>query len=295
MSFPPPPVTTLNWENLGFVSQQFNGHIECRYNVTDGSWSEPELVLDPFLRIHGLSPALNYGQQAYEGLKAFRDPNGQIYIFRPELHAERLNHSAMYVSIPSIPKTLFSKAVHLAVSHNAEYVPPHDSNASLYIRPLVFGSAANLPLSPPPEYLFCVYVQPLNAYHGTNAADALIMDDFDRAAPEGTGSAKVGGNYAPVIRWSEKAKKEGYGITLHLDSKTRSKIDEFSTSGFIGVLQGENEVPWKLVVPDSKSAIKSITSDSCLELAKKFGWQVEIRQVGHIIHRTQYDGRLISV
>jgi branched-chain amino acid aminotransferase len=195
------------------------------------------------------------------------------------MHAERMNHSAMYVSIPSIPTLLFKKAVHLAVSHNAEYVPPHSSDAALYIRPVVFGSCANLPLSPPNEYLFCVYVQPLNAYHGNHAVDALIMEEFDRAAPKGTGNAKVGGNYAPVMRWSEKAKKEGFGITLHLDSMTNSEIDEFSTSGFIGVLEGQKEGSWKLVVPDSKSVIKSITSDTCLELAKTFGWEVEMRPV----------------
>ena len=147
----------------------------------------------------------------------------------------------------------------------------------MYIRPLVFGSSAQLGLNPPEEYTFCVYVLPVGVYHGVHPVKALILEDFDRSAPHGTGSAKVGGNYAPVLRHSEKAGKAGYGITLHLDSKTRSEIDEFSTSGFIGVKKNGDDVT--LVVPDSKNVIQSVTSDSCLEIAKSFGWKTEVRSV----------------
>lgn len=147
----------------------------------------------------------------------------------------------------------------------------------MYIRPLLFGSSAQLGLNPPEEYTFLVYVLPVGVYHGVNPVKALILEDFDRAAPDGTGSAKVGGNYAPVLRLSERAYKEGYGITLHLDSKTRTEIDEFSTSGFIGVLKNGEDIT--LVVPDSKNVIKSVTSESVCELARSFGWKVEKRQV----------------
>jgi len=147
----------------------------------------------------------------------------------------------------------------------------------MYIRPLIFGSSAQLGLSPPQEYTFCVYVLPVGVYHGVHPVKALILEEFDRSAPDGTGSAKVGGNYAPVLRWSDKARNEGYGITLHLDSKTRSEIDEFSTSGFIGVKkEGENIT---LVVPDSKNVIASVTSDSVLEIAKSLGWKTEKRSI----------------
>ncbi|EKG18858.1 hypothetical protein MPH_03874 [Macrophomina phaseolina MS6] len=277
MVFPPPPVPSIDWKKIGFDSKPFNGHVESRYTVSTGSWSTPQLVADPFLRVHGLAPAFNYGQQAYEGMKAFRDPSGNISIFRPDDHARRMNHSSSFVSIPSIPEAHFKACVQLAVAANAEFVPPHDADAALYIRPVVFGASAHLPLTPPQEYLFCVYVQPLNAYHGSHAADALILEDFDRTAPKGTGAAKVGGNYAPVIRWSEKAKKDGFGITLHLDSLTSTEIDEFSTSGFIGVHAAP--AGYRLVVPDSKNVIRSVTSDSCIELARSFGWDVETRSI----------------
>lgn len=150
----------------------------------------------------------------------------------------------------------------------------------MYVRPLLFGSSAQLGLNPPEEYTFCVYVLPTGVYHGTKPVDALILEQFDRAAPEGTGSAKVGGNYAPVLRWSERAHDEGFGITLHLDSKTRSVIDEFSTSGFIGVKKEGDNVT--VVVPDSKNAIKSVTSDSVCGIAKSFGWKVESREVSMV-------------
>lgn len=125
--------------------------------------------------------------------------------------------------------------------------------------------------------MFCVYVMPTGVYHGIHAVKALVLEEFDRAAPDGTGSAKVGGNYAPVLKWSDKARKEGYGITLHLDSKTRSEIDEFSTSGFIGVKGTGDDIT--LVTPDSKCVIASVTSDSCLDIARSLGWKTETRSV----------------
>lgn len=248
-----------------------------------GQWTEPKFVEDPFLRIHGMAPGLNYGQQCYEGLKAFRSPDDQtINIFRPGKNAERMQNSAAAIAIPPVPVDLFKKCVHLAVSLNAEYVPPHSTGAAVYIRPLLFGSSAQLGLSPPEEYTFLVYVLPTGVYHGVHPVAALILENFDRAAPEGTGSAKVGGNYAPVLRWSEKARNEGFGITLHLDSKTRSEIDEFSTSGFIGI-KGDPDKGCTVVVPNSKNMIKSVTSDSICEIAKSFGWTVEQRSVSSIV------------
>jgi branched-chain amino acid aminotransferase len=224
-----------------------------------------------------MAPALNYGMQCYEGMKAFRSPNDTINIFRPNMNAERMQHSASYVSIPEVPSDHYLKCCSLAVGMNAAYVPPHETGAAMYIRPLLFGSSAQLGLNPPQEYTFVVYCIPTGVYHGTNPVDALILEDFDRAAPEGTGSAKIGGNYAPVLRHSEKAYKAGYGITLHLDSKTRSVVDEFSTSAFIGVKKNGDKV--KLVASGSKNVIKSVTGDSVLKIAESFGWETETREI----------------
>ena len=261
------------------LSTVVNGHIESTYSVKTGKWTAPEFVESPFMRIHGMAPGLNYGQQCYEGLKAYRSPDDKtINVFRPQQNAERMQHSASAISIPHVPVDHFQQCVQLAVSLNAEYVPPHRTGSAMYIRPLLFGSSAQLGLSPPEEYTFVVFVMPTGVYHGVHPVDALILEDFDRAAPNGTGSAKVGGNYAPVLRFSDKARGEGFGITLHLDSATRSEIDEFSTSGFIGV-NGTPEKGITIVVPDSKNVIKSVTSDSVCQIAKSLGWKVECRPV----------------
>ncbi|KFH48702.1 putative branched-chain-amino-acid aminotransferase-like protein [Hapsidospora chrysogenum ATCC 11550] len=277
--FPPPPVNTIDWSNVGFKVREVNGHIESTWSKTTGEWTPLRFVADPYMRIHGMAPALNYGQQAYEGLKAFRTPGDKsIAIFRPDRNAVRLQHSADVVSMPRVPVDMFLHACRAAVALNAEFVPPHETGAAMYIRPQIYGSSAQLGLSPPDEYTFCVFVIPTGVYHGTHPVRALILDEFDRAAPHGTGNAKVGGNYAPVLRWSDAARNDGFGITLHLDSARHEEVDEFSTSGFIGaIVDGEDDVT--LVVPDSQCIIDSVTSDSILQIARSFGWKVEKRPI----------------
>ncbi|KAJ5133059.1 Aminotransferase lcsP [Penicillium atrosanguineum] len=280
MSFPPPPAA-LNWNDIGFKVRDVNGHVECHYSLSgSGQWSAPRFVASPFLSIHGMAPGLNYGQQVYEGLKAFRHANNsKITVFRPDRNAKRMQNSAEVVSLPPVPEDLFLQCVRLAVGANAEYVPPHESGAAMYVRPLLFGSSAQLGLSPPDGYTLVVFVMPTGVYHGANAVDALILEDFDRSAPHGTGHAKVGGNYAPVLRHSDKARREGFGITLHLDSATRSEVDEFSTSAFIGVKRDGDKTT--IVHPDSRNAIDSVTAASVGEIARSLGFCVEKRRVDY--------------
>jgi branched-chain amino acid aminotransferase len=235
------------------------------------------------MRIHGMAPALNYGQQALEGLKAFRMPGnpGGIALFRPDRNAVRFQHSAEMLSMPPVPIDMFIRACRAAVALNAEYAPPHDSDGTLYVRPQLYGSSAHLGLSAPNEYTFCVFVVPTGVHLKAQPVNALILDDFDRAAPRGTGHAKVGGNYAPVLRWSDQARTEGFGITLHLDSTRHEEVDEFSTCAFIGVRSqgtvGDEDVT--LVVPNSPCVINSVTSDSMQHIARSFGWKVEKRPI----------------
>lgn len=257
-----------------------NGHVECHFNRSTSTWSPPQFVASPHISIHGMSPGLNYGQQAYEGLKAFRHESGEITIFRPSRNAARMQRSAEFLSIPPVPEELFLNAVNLAVAANAEFVPPAATGAAMYVRPLVFGSGPQLGLTPGEEYTFVVFVMPTGVYHGVHAVDALILEDFDRAAPYGTGSAKVGGNYAPVLRHSEQAKKDGFGITLHLDSRTRDEVDEFSTSAFVGVRKAREDGQVTLVQPDSRNVIDSVTAASVCEIGERlFGYRAEKRRV----------------
>jgi len=198
-----------------------------------------------------------------------------------------MQHSCEYVSIPTVTEQLFVKSVSLAVALNAEFVPPFEAPAALYIRPLALGTGAQLNIIPPTEFKFCVFVQPTAALLGhASAVDVLIVEEFDRAAPRGTGSAKIGGNYAPVMRWQRQAKQEGFGLTLHLDSRTQSEIEEFSAAGFIGVKK--SGAGYKLVVPDSASVIKSVTSDTCVQLANALGWEVETRPVSPFLFLARF-------
>ncbi|EOA91197.1 uncharacterized protein SETTUDRAFT_86779 [Exserohilum turcica Et28A] len=270
----PPPNPDYQW---GTYSSKKNN---------ETGWSEPEFIASPYLQVHGLAPGLHYGQQVYEGIQARRTHDNQILIFRAEANAKRMQRSAEAVSMPSVPEALFLKAVHLAVARNAEFVPPADFVGSLYIRPFQFGSGCQIGLEPPDEFVFCVFVQPHVAFHGYGTLRALVSEDFDRAATRGTGAVKVGGNYAPVIKWSREARKPengGWGVLLHVDSKTQTFIDEFSTSGFIGITRTVDESTKSerttVVVADSPAAIESITAVTVSELASSLGWEVVKRQV----------------
>nr|Q9Y885.1 RecName: Full=Aminotransferase TOXF; AltName: Full=TOX2 HC-toxin biosynthesis cluster protein TOXF [Bipolaris zeicola]AAD45321.1 putative branched-chain amino acid aminotransferase [Bipolaris zeicola] len=266
------------WDVYDSKLNNVHGHVECRYTAQTGYWSDPCFVQSPFLSVHGLAPGLNYGQQVYEGIQARRTARNEILIFRPGASADRMAKSATAVSMPPVPYELFVRSVHMAVALNADYVPPHDFHGSMYIRPCQFGSSCQIGLQPPDEFIFCVFVQPHIALHGHGSLRALIAEDFDRAATRGTGHVKIGGNYAPVIRWTQSAKKEengGWDVLLHVDSKTQTRIDEFSTSAFIGTKYAEeqNEPP-QIILPESAAAIQSITSDSVAWLAKSFGWNI---------------------
>ena len=213
---------------------------------------------------------------------------GSIALFRPNRNGIRLQHSSGVVNMPSVPVEMFLRACHAAVAFNADYVPPCDSDWSLYCRPLIFASAPMFPPGLPDECIFCVYVfpTPSGAQDGAQAVKALILDDFDRAAPKGMGHAKAGGNYAGVLRWSGQAQTAGYGITMHLDSARHEVVDEFSLCGFVGVKYSSHGVKAGndndyviLVVPNSPSAVDSLTSDSIQHIARNWGWKVEKRSV----------------
>lgn len=269
--FPPKPAD-IDWSAVSLTSQPtINGHVECRYLASEKCWTAPKLVRDPYIKVHGLAPGLNYGQQVYEGLKAFRTPdNKSIRVFRPDAHAQRMRHSARMVCLPEIPDKLFHECVFQAVASNAEFVPPAASQGFMYIRPVLFGAGPQLALMPPNEFVFAVYVVPAAPYHGDVALDACVLDEFDRAAPRGTGGGKIGGNYSPVWPHQAKAKEMGFHVTLHLDSETRTYIEEFSTSGFIGI-DADSRAIW---VPDTPNAIPSITINSLTMLAESQGWAI---------------------
>ncbi|KAF7732731.1 hypothetical protein EC973_000002 [Apophysomyces ossiformis] len=276
-----PPTDKLDWANIGFQYRDLNGYVKYTWTEKNG-WDNGVIETDPFLKLHVCATGLHYGQQCFEGLKAFRDKAGRVRIFRPEVNAERLNRSADMAFMPHVPVDLFLEAVKRTVEINLEFVPPLESGGSLYLRPLLFGSGPEIGLSPAPEFTFLVLGMPVGSYYkdGVRPVDAWVIEDFDRTAPMGTGSTKLGGNYAPTLGPMKRAKENGYAITLHLDSKTRTCIDEFSTSNFVALTQPDPETGARtFVTPNSPTVLRSVTRLSLEDIASKLGWKVEERTV----------------
>jgi len=263
----------LDWENLPFNYLKTDYNI--RYYYKDGAWSAGELVSDEYFSLHIAAPTLHYGQEAFEGLKAFETRDGRVVVFRPRENARRLQHSCMRIHIPLIPEELFMDAITRVIKANARFIPPYGTGASLYIRPVVFGTGARVGLGPATEYMFIVFVNPVGPYYkgGFKPVKALVLEQYDRAAPQGVGDCKVGGNYAAGLAGGIYGKEKGYPVVLYLDSREKKYIDEFSTSNFIAIKKNS------YITPESNSILASITNDSLSVIASDLGLLVERRPI----------------
>lgn len=263
----------LNWSDLpfGYVKTDFN----IRYYYKNGKWSKGELVNDENINLHMASPCLHYGQECFEGMKAFETKDGRIVVFRPEENWKRLQRTSERILIPPMTVEMFKEAVTKVVAANKKFVPPYGTGASLYLRPLIIGTGAKVGLGAAAEYIFLIFVTPVGPYYkgGLTPVKALIVTDFDRAAPDGVGDCKVGGNYAAGLSGAEYGHDKGYPVVLYLDPKEKRYIDEFSTSNFIAI-KGNT-----YITPKSKSILKSITNDSLLQIAENLGMTIERRPV----------------
>lgn len=255
----------IDWNNLGFAYVKTNGLFLAHYK--DGQWDEGKILEDDYLPVHAASTGLHYGQQCFEGMKAYRAKDGRLLLFRPTENAKRIRLSAQRLLMPEIPEELFMKGVTSVVKLNEEFVPPYGSGGSLYIRPFLFGVGPNLGVKPAPEYFFVVFVSPVGAYFkGGITPIAIVTTDYDRAAPHGTGAAKAGGNYAASIYPHSLAAAEGYADCVYLDPKTHTKIEEVGAANFFGITKDG-----AFITPKSPSILASITKHSLLDLAAHLG------------------------
>lgn len=266
-------MNNIDWKSLPFGYFKTDYNVRCYYR--NGSWGELEISSSEYINLHIAATCLHYGQEAFEGLKAFRGKDGKIRIFRLEENAKRMQSSAYGIMMANIPTELFKEAVIKAVKLNEKYIPPYGEGASLYIRPLLIGSGAQVGVKPANEYLFLVFVGPVGPYfkEGFNPVNIQIVRDYDRAAPLGTGCYKVGGNYAASLRAGERAHQEGYASVLFLDAKEKKYIDEAGPANFFAI-KGN-----KYITPDSNSILPSITNMSLRALAEEIGLIVERRHV----------------
>jgi branched-chain amino acid aminotransferase len=264
---------SLDWKNLpfGYIKTDFN--IRCHFK--DGKWGKPEVSKSEYIDIHIAATGLHYGQEAFEGMKAYMGKDGKVRVFRWDENASRLISSANGIKMAPVPAEMFREAIFQAVNLNRKFVPPYGSGASLYIRPLLYGSGAEVGVKPASEYTFIVFVTPVGPYFkgGVKPVNMMICRDVDRAAPLGTGIYKVGGNYAASLRALVVAKEGGYGSVIFLDAREKKYIDECGPANFYGI-KGNT-----YITPKSESILSSITNKSLIQLAGTLGIKTERRRV----------------
>jgi branched-chain amino acid aminotransferase len=263
----------LDWKNLpfGYIKTDFN--IRC--NFKNGKWGELEVSSSEYIDVHIAATGLHYGQEAFEGLKAYMGKDGKVRLFRWEENAKRMILSAGGINMAPFPLGLFKEALFRVIELNRKYVPPYGSGATLYIRPLLYGSGAEVGVKPASEYTFVIFVTPVGPYFkgGVKPVDMLVCRDVDRAAPKGTGIYKVGGNYAASMRAIIAARDGGYANTIFLDAREKKYIDECGPANFFGI---KNNC---YVTPKSESILNSITNMSLLEIAESIGMKAERRPI----------------
>jgi len=263
----------IDWKTLPFGYMKTDANVRAYYK--DGAWSDIEVTDSEYIPIHIAATGLHYGQQAFEGMKAFRGKDGDIRLFRWKENAARLRRSSQGIFMAEVPDELFFKAIKEAVLRNERFIPPYGTGAALYIRPLLYGSGAEVGVKPGKEYTFLVFVTPVGPYfkEGFNPVNILLEKDSDRAAPLGTGTLKVGGNYAASLRGVMKAQKAGCGSPMYLDPKEKKYIDEIGAANFFAIKNNT------YITPESPSILPSITNKSLLQVAEKLGMKVERRPV----------------
>ena len=263
----------LDWSNIGFGYRKTDYNVRCYYR--DGAWGEIEVSSSEHINMHMAATCLHYGQEAFEGLKAFRGKDGKVRIFRLEANAERLQSTCDGILMPQVSVELFRKMVTKVVELNKDYIPPYESGASLYIRPLLIGTSAQVGVHPASEYLFIIFVTPVGPYFkgGFSTNPYVIIREYDRSAPLGTGKYKVGGNYAASLRANKLAHDKGYSCEFYLDAKEKKYIDECGAANFIGIKDNT------YVTPLSTSILPSLTNNSLQQIAKDMGMKIEVRPV----------------
>ena len=263
----------LDWSNLSFGYRQTDYNVLCYYR--DGKWGEIEVCSDEYLKLHMAATCLHYGQEAFEGLKAYRCPDGKVRVFRMDENAKRLQSTCRGILMPEVPTEMFEEMVKKVVRLNQEWIPTYESGATLYIRPLLIGTSAQVGVHPSKEYCFLIFVTPVGPYFkgGFSTNPYVIIRDFDRSAPLGTGIYKVGGNYAASLRANNIAHEKGYACEFYLDAKEKKYMDECGAANFFGIKNNT------YVTPKSTSILPSITNKSLMQVAEDLGMKVERRQI----------------
>lgn len=263
----------LDWGSLGFdyTKTDYN----ARYTFSQGAWSEMVITDDEYVPMHMSASCLHYGIELFEGLKAFRGVDGKVRLFRVKENAKRLISSARRLCLPVPTEEMVVKACIEVVKRNARYIPPYETGATLYIRPVLFGTTVGLGVRAAKDALLVVYCSPVGPYfkEGMKPIKVAIDREQDRSAPRGTGDVKVGGNYASSIYSGQQAHAQGFSNVLYLDVVERRYLEECGAANFFGIRDNT------YITPKSTSILPSITNKSLRQIARDLGMTVEERQV----------------
>ncbi len=278
-------------QKLGF-GKIFTDHMFIM-NYTEGKgWHDARI--EPFHDIT-LSPAAmvyHYGQEMFEGLKAYKNENGEVFLFRPDMNAKRTNATNDRLVIPQIPVEDFVQAVSAVVDVDRDWIPT-EPGTSLYIRPFIIATDEFLGVAPSKTYLFMVILSPSGAYYESGLAPVgiWIEDEYVRAVRGGIGFAKTGGNYAASLIAQQKAHDAGYSQVLWLDGVDRKYIEE------VGAMNIFFKIDGKVVTPAlNGSILPGITRNSVIEVCKSWGYEVEERKISvDELLQAQKEGKLEEV
>ena len=278
-------------QKLGF-GKIFTDHMFVM-NYTEGKgWHDPRVVPYENISLAPSAMVFHYGQEMFEGLKAYKGPDGQVYLFRPDMNAKRTNSTNDRLVIPQIPVEDFVQAVKAVVDVDRDWVPT-EPGTSLYIRPFIIATDEFLGVAPSKTYLFMIILSPSGAYYESGLAPVgiWIEDEYVRAVRGGIGFAKTGGNYAASLIAQQKAHDAGYSQVLWLDGVDRKYIEE------VGAMNIFFKIDGKVVTPAlNGSILPGITRNSVIELCKSWGYEVQERKISaDELLQAQADGTLEEV
>ena len=263
-------IDQVDFDNIAF-GKVFSDHVFVM-DYKNGEWNRG--VIEPFgpMSISPASMVLHYGQAIFEGMKAYRQQDGSVSLFRPGDNINRFNLSAKRMSMPEVPADIFMQALVELVGLDSDWVPSSD-DASLYIRPFMFATDSHVGVRASHSYRFMIFTCPVGAYY-SNPVRVKVETKYTRAAAGGTGAAKAAGNYAGALYPTKLAGEEGYDQLLWTDSANHTHIEECGTMNVAFVVDG------KMLVPSTSDTIlDGVTRKSAIQIAKDLGIEIELRPI----------------
>jgi len=264
-------INSIDFDKLAF-GKTFTDHMFiCRY--LDGKWQDPEIKPYQSLTLDPSSSVFHYGQAVFEGMKAFKDDQDQIWLFRPEENFKRINRSANRLQIPEFPESYFFEGLNTLLSMDKDWIKPGKGN-SLYIRPFVFASQASVQASAANEYFFMIICAPVKSYYTGGEINVLIAEEYSRAANGGVGFAKAAGNYAAQFYPTSEALKDGFQQIIWTDANSHQYLEEAGTMNIFFKINNT-----LITSPTNDRILDGITRKSIIDLAKHSGISVEERPI----------------